>query len=173
MFVFLFFSAYSGPKLSLCHLQIQAITLSIDIPYSTLYLLRFHLSHFLSSVQWWDNLYVRNKVYATIHHSTTWQSLTNTQSNGRRSISLSASVLLLSTAHFSYAVYGRWILKRKQGCDVEKTRRSQSPPQRQQVPQQTRQATETWTLLIDAANRGKEFQMGGITGSIVWLAETL
>lgn len=27
--------------------------------------------------------------------------------------------------------------------------------------------TETWTLFIDTAHRGKEFQMGGITGSIV------
>lgn len=121
--------------------------------------------------------YLCNKVYATIHHSTTLQSATQKSHkdavNGRRSISFSAFVLLLGAADFSYAVYGRWILKRKQGCDVEKTRRSQSPPQRQQVPQQTRQATETWTLLIDAANRGKEFQMGGITGSIVWLAETL
>lgn len=50
---------------------------------------------------------------------------------------------------------------------MEKARRSQSPPQRQQVPQRTRGETETWTLLIDTANRGKEFQMGGITGSIV------
>ena len=33
--------------------------------------------------------------------------------------------------------------------------------------------TETWTLFIDTAHRGKEFQMGGITGSIVWLAEAL
>lgn len=38
--------------------------------------LRFHLSHFLSSVQWWDNLYVFNKVYATIHRSSTSQSAT-------------------------------------------------------------------------------------------------
>lgn len=73
----------------------------------------------------------------------------------------------------SCGVCGSWILKREQGCDVEKANRSQSPPQRHQVLQRTREETETWTLFIDTAHQAKEFQMGGITGSIVWLAKAL
>lgn len=79
---------------------------------------------------------------------------------------------------FFLGVYTRWIPKRKQSWDGDKLRRSQSPPQRQRVAGRTTgkeagREAGTRSSLIDTANRGKEFQMGGITGSIVWLAETL
>lgn len=88
-------------------------------------------------------------------------------------------VFLRFSSHFSLCgVYAGWIPKRKRSWVGDKLRRSQSPPQRPRVAARTtgkeagREAA-TRSSLIDTANRGKEFQMGGITGSIVWLAGTL
>lgn len=134
------------------------------------------------SLHWCDNLYLHNNHNKTKKHNAAQHNATQHNSTpqfhkeavkGKEVDQPFCTCICSQRGRLSCGVCGGWILKREQGCDVEKAHRSQSPPQRHQVPQRAREETETWTLFIDTAHRGKEFQMGGITGSIVWLAEAL
>ena len=108
------------------------------------------------------------------HKSTRHKISTKEQSEGRRSISQFRVRVCSRWFPLSCGVCAGWIPRGERGCDVGGAHRSLSPPRRHQVPQTNEgEETETWTLFIDTAYRGKEFQMGGITGSIVWLAEAL
>lgn len=128
-----------------------------------------------TSLLWCDNPYLHTKNNIGQHNSTQ-RNTTRFHKNAvkGREVDQPFSICVCSQRdRLSCGVCGSWILKREQGCDVEKANRSQSPPQRHQVLQKTREETETWTLFIDTAHQAKEFQMGGITGSIVWLAKAL
>lgn len=191
MFVFLFSTQWTKAPI----FQIRPITPPIDIPQE------FPIWGFTSLAfpLWLTDVTIhymctqakkkKQKNPAT-HHGTTepnkaccW-SRTKKQSKGSRSISGSDFfffffVFLRFSSEFSFCgVYAGWIPKRKQSWVWDKLRRSQSPPQRQRVAarmtgKEAGREAATRSSLIDTASWGKEFQMGGITGSIVWLAGTL
>lgn len=88
-----------------------------------------------SAVQWCDNLNLDNKKiqHSKAQHNTRLP-YRGSQREGGRSAALHLPFFSVFQA-FCFCchwVYGGWIAKTKQGCDVERVHGSQSPPQRQE-----------------------------------------
>lgn len=105
--------------------------------------LRLHPSCVPAAVHWCDNLYMHNTHARaqkgkcdTSQRNTTKQSVPQelhkeaVKREGGRSAGPHLCFSSAPQTFLFHGVYGRWILKRKQGCDVEKAHRSQSPSRR-------------------------------------------